>query len=212
MTLNDSTVLFYTLAFIVPGFILDSVISSFVPQKDERLQILFLRFLTLSCFNYAVWSWLIFLMVQKEMIIRHPFWIAFLWGLIIFVSPICLGLMIGYFSRSQKFQKIFEKIGYNIISSIPTAWDYKFWSIREHCVWVLITLSDDSQVAGLFGSSSFAASYRKGKDIYLQTVYKISDDGIWEEVQDSDGIIIDGEDIKYIEFWSDPEEINNEKI
>jgi hypothetical protein len=85
------------------------------------------------------------------------------------------------------------------INPIPTGWDWIF-STTEPC-YVLITLTDDTEIAGYFGSRSMASSDPDRKDIYIERVYKIPDDGRpWAEVDGSLGMHVDGSQIAYIEF------------
>jgi hypothetical protein len=71
---------------------------------------------------------------------------------------------------------------------------------------VLITLKDGSQIAGWFGKNSLASSELSERDIYLELVYKLEDDA-WQPVARSAGILINAEEIRYIEFWQDQTEV-----
>src|SRR2546429_1176139 len=59
MTFTSFDAVFFTVAFLVPGFIWESVLSLFLRRRDDRADRAWVRFLTLSAFNYALWSWLI---------------------------------------------------------------------------------------------------------------------------------------------------------
>ena len=59
-TIGSFDILFYTLSFIVPGFVLSWMLATLVPQRKLDAAEAFLRYLTLSCLNYAVWSGIIF--------------------------------------------------------------------------------------------------------------------------------------------------------
>lgn len=204
MTLDGPDVLYYTLAFLVPGFIMHSTLSAFVPQKAERSELSFLRFLALSCINYGVWAWLVYLIYRSSIFIGHPFRTAAVWGLIIFVSPLLLGLLIGYFNQREIVRKMLQQIGINTIHGCPTAWDYKF-SKTDKPEWVLVTLKDGSTVAGLFGSKSFASSEPGDRDLFIQKVWKLPDNGgeSWQPASRSAGIWIASDQIKHIEFMPD---------
>ena len=93
-------------------------------------------------------------------------------------------------------------MGLNFISQIPTAWDYKFSSFDERR-WVLVTLKDGGSVAGQFGGASFASSEPDERDIYIQKVYRVKQGQPWEPIESNDGILIRGDEIRYIEFWYD---------
>ena len=202
MTISGFDALFYTLAFLVPGFILQLTLSTFVPQKEEQTDLSLLRFLALSCVNYALWAWLVFLIVRTDFYLVHPYWTAAAWSVIILVSPALLGLLLAHFSQKETLRRLLQRIGFAPIHEIPTAWDYKF-SRTESALWVLVTLKDGARVAGLFGSRSLASSKSGERDLYIQKVYKIPSTGTWQPVSRSEGILLMGDQIKHIEFWGD---------
>ena len=90
-------------------------------------------------------------------------------------------------------------MGLSSIHVIPTAWDYKFSKTRKS-VWVQITLKDGKKICGLYGGKSFASSVAEERDLYLQQVVRVSKEGKWERLERSDGVLINGNEIKYIEF------------
>lgn len=202
MTLNSFDILFYTLAFVVPGFVLYTTLSMFVPLKSDQGQVSLLRFLFLSCINYAIWSWLVYYMVKTDFSIIHPLRTAALWGLIILISPILLGVLGGYLSKKELVRRTFQRVGLNPVHVIPTAWDYKFSTIKDR-LWVIVTLKDGSSVTGTFSSKSFVSSDEKDRDLYLEEVYDVLDTGPWEKVPRTQGILIRGDQIKHIEFFQD---------
>lgn len=207
MTITGFDMLFYTVGFVVPGFVWCSMVAMLVPQKSDQSQISLLRFLTFSCVNYALWSWLIYLLIKSEFFTEHPVRSAFAWGLIILISPLVLGLAMGHFSQKAKILQLLRRLGLSPMHPVPTAWDYKFGNTKD-AVWVLVTLKDGKQVAGLFGSKSFASSDAAERDIYIQSVYRISEHGPWERAPQNDGILIPSSEIKHVEFWSDEEDNN----
>lgn len=200
MALDKFDAIFYAFAFLVPGFILHSTVAMLIPQKERDLNLSLLRFLVLSSMNYAIWSWLIYLIFHLEFFNQHPFRSATAWGCIILISPIVIGLLIGHFSQKEFFRKILQRIGLNPIHTIPTGWDYKFSKTKEPS-WVIITLKNGSKIAGLYGTQSFASSDTKERDIYIQQVFQLSVGQAWNAVQRSDGILISKDQISSIEFF-----------
>jgi hypothetical protein len=198
MTLDRLDVVFYTLAFVVPGFILHSTFAMFVPRRDERTDLTLLRYLTWTSLNYAIWSWLVYLVFHAAFFTAHPVRSAIAWATIIFISPVVLGLLLAFLSQKEVARKALQRVGLNPIHEIPTAWDYKFSTTGP--AWVLVTLKDGSSVAGLFGSGSFASSDPSGRDLYVQEVFRAVLGGQWERVPRSEGILIQGEQIKHVEF------------
>ncbi|MFZ5909243.1 MAG: DUF6338 family protein [Chloroflexota bacterium] len=201
MIIDSFTTLFFILAFIIPGFIFNSVYRKFVPVRYQEKEATFLNFVTVSCVNYGVWSWLLFWVYQSKFYELYPLKTGLIWLLLIFISPVLLGIAWGIISMNQMVERIFGKVGINTIHPIPTSWDYKFSSTHEP-KWVLVTLKDKSLVAGLWGNASFASSDQQERDIYIQKVYKISPKSSWEATPDNnDGIWISGEQIRSIEFF-----------
>ena len=68
---------------------------------------------------------------------------------------------------------------------------------------MLVTLRDGTQVAGYFGDESMASSDPAYRDLYLENVYTIQEDGQWEPRDDSRGIYIEGSQIVFIEFFDE---------
>jgi hypothetical protein len=141
-------------------------------------------------------------MFQSSLFVNQPIRVALAWGVIILLSPILLGFLAGYFGQKEYIRRFLQSIGLNPIHVVPTAWDYKFSNIRK-AGWLLVTLQDGCVVAGLFGSKSFASSEAGERDLYIQEVYKISEEGPWAKIPQNEGIWISVSQIKHIEFWND---------
>ncbi len=148
--LSSFDAVFYTLAFIVPGFLCDSVLNVMVRRKTLAYERSLLRFLALSCVNYAIWSWLIILIVKSSFFVGRPLLEALGWGLIILVSPVVLGVVLGALSQRNTIRTLLERYGVYTVHPIPTAWDYFFSTTGP--VWVLVTLREGHRVAGRFGT------------------------------------------------------------
>ena len=52
----------------------------------------------------------------------------------------------------------------------------------------------------VFSARSFASSDPSDRDLYLEQIYKIEDDGLWQPVPMNRGVWIRGEAIRTIEF------------
>lgn len=198
MTVNGTETLFLTFAFLVPGFIWHSVQSLFVVKRSEPIQVLFLRLLTFSCLNYALWAGLIYAILILDTFRNSAFRTGVAWGCIIFISPTVLGVLGALNSQKGWLRWLFRKVGLASIHEIPTAWDYKF-SKTDRFVWVQVTLTDGTRIAGKYGSKSFSSSAAEERDLYLQELMKITKEG-WKPIPRSDGILVKGNEIKYIEF------------
>ena len=198
MTFASFDAVFFTIAFLVPGFIWESVLRLFLRRREDRADRAWVRFLTLSAFNYAFWSWLIYLLFARAGVLAQPWVAALAWFFILLVSPMALGAATGFLSQRATVRRLLARYGVYTVHPVPTAWDYVF----SHSTgsWVLVTLADGSTVAGVFGARSFASSDASERDLFLERLYEVEDDGPWQPMPMNRGVWIRGEAIRAIEF------------
>lgn len=183
---------------------MDLTVSRFFYKKSEQVPLILLRFLTFSCLNYILWIF-IYLLPWNKLILDNPSFLAIAFIIVIFISPLLLGLILGYASQQQWVERGLSILGFKTLSGFPSAWDYQFSQINNP-IWILVTLKDGSQVGGEFGKNSFASSELPERDLYLERVYRISEDNAWQPVAGTAGILIKADEIRYIEYWNDPVE------
>jgi hypothetical protein len=147
----------------------------------------------------------IYLLPWDKSVLENTVDLAIIFLVIIFISPLLLGLMFGLANQQQLVERGLAILGFRTLSGFPSAWDYKFSRINEP-LWVLVTLKDGSQVAGRFGKNSFASSESSERDLYLESVYQLSEDDPWQPVTETSGILIKADEIRYIEFLKDTKE------
>lgn len=202
---NTFDAVYYTIGFIVPGFIIDFCLRLFVPQKEWEEKRGVLYYLCLSCLNYAVWSWLVYILVKTNFAAEHPLASGLLWAVIVFVSPIFIAWLLLLLYRKNVAKALAKRMKLNIAHPTPTAWDYKFSTIKNK-TWVTVVLEDGQTISGFFWTNSFASSDFKERDVYLEKVYVIDEEsGEWSPVPRSDGMYVSGKTIKCIEFYEDSE-------
>lgn len=198
MSFDTFNAVFFTAAFLVPGFIWSAVLSMLVSRKSTEPQMRAVEFLTFSCINYGLWSWLIYPLFYNEWWGEHPYVSGAALFVIAFASPIGLGLVSGWMAQRNTVATVLERFGFNTVLAIPTAWDYHFSRGRPH--WVIVTLRDGSRLYGLFGLESFAGDGPESQDLYLETAFTLTDTEEWAPVEDSDGVWISAEQIAVLEF------------
>lgn len=200
MQLESFSGLYFIVSVLVPGFIYHGVITNFVAlRRNKEKEIILLGFLTATAFNYAICSPLIYLLVFSMVFSGHPIWQAFCWFAIIFMVPVVLAVLNARIIQRDGLGWLYRLLGLRSINPIPTGWDWIF-STTEPC-YVLITLIDGTEIAGYFGSRSMASSEPERKDIYIERVYEVPEEGgAWKEVARSLGMHVDGSQIAYIEF------------
>ena len=182
------------LVFFVPGAIILYVRSQLttgrLPPPSER----FLSYLLVSTIYLALS--LPHIDYNPELGISNlSSWRWIVW---LFAAPTGIGLALAL--SGSFLHNLLVRIGLSPVHPIPTAWDWKFSNINKQ--WVLVTLTDGSQVAGHLGSGSFVSSDPTERDIYIEKVYSIDPDTeTWQETGDS-GILIAPGQVQTIEFWS----------
>jgi hypothetical protein len=198
MSFDSFDVVFFTAGFLVPGFIWSAVLSLFVPVRSAAPQVRFLQFLTLSCINHGIWSWALFMIFRSGFVDEHPYRSGSFLGLIIFVSPLTLGVVCGLSQQKEWVIRFFSRFGIRTIHPIAEAWDWHFGQLKPY--WVLVTLKDGSHIYGLFGTRSFAASDSDKRDLYLEEQFHLLETGEWAPVEDSAGVLIMADEIAAVEF------------
>ena len=199
MQVDSATALFIALTFVVPGFIVHSTLSVLVPRREDRTELSFARFLTLSAFNYAVWSWLVYLLLTSQWLRDRPAFWSLCWALIILPGPVLVGLIWGIVSQREWDRRILLRLGLQPVHPIPTAWAWRFGTMKTGH-WILVRLKDGSQVAGYFGGKSFASSDPAERDLYVEQVWSI-ENGRWTKESPGKGILLSRGEISSIEFW-----------
>lgn len=189
------------LAFVVPGFVLHSVRAVFILSRAQSADMNLLRFMTLSAINYAVASPLIYLLVTADA--SDPKLLTSIgWFGVLLVCPAALGVLWTFSEKKGLLRSLLNRIKLTPINPVPTGWDWQFGRMEDPH-WILVTLTDGSQVAGYFGGESMASSDPEERDVFIELVYQIpSGGGAWIPCKDSKGILISKDRISHIEFRS----------
>jgi hypothetical protein len=90
----------------------------------------------------------------------------------------------------------------------PKAWDWRF--SRPERLFVLVTLTDGTQLGGYWGSRSFASSFPNEEDLFLEAVYDVEDGRIVQEKVRTRGAWVPKGSIRALEFWSAEDEGSND--
>jgi hypothetical protein len=200
MKLESLSDLYLTLAVLVPGFVYNAVILKFVPlRQNNQKEFALLRFVTTTALIFASCSWLIYLVEFNILFDPKSIWKAFAWFFIIFCWPIGVALIHARIIQQDGLRELYRFLHLRPINPVPTGWDWIFGKLQPY--FVIVTLTDGTEIAGYFGELSLASSDPDHKDIFLEKVYTIPEnDGDWVEVARSGGIHIDGGQIAYVEF------------
>ena len=183
-----------TLPLLIPGFIALWVRSQFVKGINPTLN------------KNSFVSYIAFSSIYDTLVVRFidSTWItdsSLIFLIIFVVGPATVGLLLGVNVQKNFVRGVLGRIGIYTIHALPTAWDWKFSrAVSEE--WVLVTLKNGVQFSGLFGLESFAASSRNERDLYIQWLYDIDEEGNWDPVDEKgSGVLISASEISTVEFW-----------
>jgi len=198
MTIASFEVVFYTAIFLLPGFIIKTIIDTLNPPKRERDATLFLSYLAYSLVNLALCSWAYMLanpLADNEC--NLPIYWLVLLGITI-VGTVFTSIIIGFLKHRRILHELAKKLKFNVIDPTPTAWDY--WFHKADLSFVVVTLKDGKQIHGFYGVNSFASSDQQERDLFLEKVYAELADGSMITTYENNGIYISKDMIKQIEF------------
>ena len=140
--------------------------------------------------------------------VRLPMWA---WSIFFYVGvPLVIGIGLGWVTENDWEYAWAEKMGMHFSHRIPTAWDFRFGRLPEN-TFILVTLKDGQAVAGRMTDGSFAASAKDGRDVYIGELWSApegeggegEEEGEWTKLEPERGLLICGEDIRFIEFFGD---------
>ena len=199
MIIESYEYVIYTAMFLLPGYLINRIISLLVPSKgiDETDKVL--RYLGYSLLNFTAWLWLFWLIKKNIETGRALYWLLLSFAVII--TSLVTGIVLGVINNKVLLRKLFQKAGLQVEHPIPTAWDYIF-SSPKHNRWTTVTLKSGKVLRGVYSNNSFASSDDNYRDLYLELSYiKDSADGdSWKLVDRTDGVWINPDEIAYIEF------------
>ena len=208
MTIDSMDIVYYSFAFLVPGYIMDEIIGLIIPADKEDVKIKAIKCLMYSIINYVIWaSWGIRILQNFFDSKSVLYWCVFVVALIL--TSILSGLFIGCLKGSEKIRHILNsillKIGLSASYPIPTAWDYKFNKLEQASgVWLLVTLKNGNIYRGWFGNNAIAGSNQTSKDIYMEACYvQMDPNDQWKKVDQTDGIWISADEIVVVEFFKE---------
>lgn len=115
------------------------------------------------------------------------------------VAPIVIGVASGVSASKNLIGRAARLAGLPLAHQIPTVWDLAFATLRRQS-YVVVTLTDGSQVYGYFGPNSFASSTDHDRDLLIEQVWEIDAAGNWSKSATGRSILLSGRDVRSIEF------------
>lgn len=193
--LKDLNSIYLTTAFIVPGLIITYMRSRFVTGRMEKLTDAVLGYFVITLIYYGLSVPLIgWILSYDQGLVKTLLW----WALII-VGPFVCGLLLGVATQREWLRWIAVKLRLRTVHNTPTSWDWQFANC-EAARFIMVTLTDGAIVAGIFGKQSFASTDPAERDIYIQELMDVGDDGLWAYRAEPTGILLLAKEIRYVEF------------
>jgi hypothetical protein len=192
MDIWETNKLILFLQFFVPGFIAIKVYDLFVPGEQRDAKQTVLDATAYSCINYAALSWLIYIDFHRNLSGQNPFLHGIILILVLLLFPVVIA--VGYFKlRTTRF------FGKYTVHPVKKPWDYVFG--KRESYWVIIALTDGTQIGGMYDTDSFASSFPAEEQIYLERVWEVEGQQFINPVHRSKGVIISGKNINWIQFF-----------
>ena len=183
------------LTFIVPGLIVLFVRGQFLTGRNHKHTDAILSYFTISAIYFA----LIFPLVAKwsEAEKMSPLLSHAIWSSLVFFGPAVLGLALGVNARKDYLRRLLRWCGLNPVHPIAPAWDWKFGDTRAS--YVRVVLKGGETIVGFLGEDSISSSDQNERDLYLEKIYDLQEDGEWKDVGNL-GLLVKADEIRFIEF------------
>jgi hypothetical protein len=181
-------------ATLAPGIIILGARQSFMAAPAPKLEDRLISYAYTSILYYAAANVVI---GSIDLSAVQPWAVSFSEYIAI---PAVIGATLGVAVRIDALDWLWRIIRIRPIHHAPTAWDWQFSRINKG-TFVLVTLKDGSQVAGVYGDGAFSSSKGGERDLFLSSVYDMGTGGTWAEMSPPRSILLCGRDIKTIEFF-----------
>ena len=193
--LKDLNNIYLVSTFIIPGLIITYIRAQFIAGRMEKMTDAVLGYLTITFIYYGISIPFIgYILSYEQGLVKSIFW----WVLII-LGPAIFGVFLGVAIQREWLRWIAIKLRLRLVHNTPTSWDWRF----ANCLtarFLMVTLTDGSAVAGIFGSGSFASTDPTERDLYIQEIMDVDEAGEWSYRSEQTGILILAKEIRYVEF------------
>lgn len=183
------------LILFIPGFISITVYDLLIAGEKREFTKSMFQVIAFSALNFASLSWLVSLNYQYKTYENH-----------IVLFSVSAMMIFVFFPAFWTFCWVWlikqDWIARKIVHPIKRPWDWFF--DKNESMWAIITLKDGRKIGGIYGASSYVSSYPLQEQIYLETIWKLDENGAFvAPVERSKGVIILGEDISTVEFFEE---------
>jgi hypothetical protein len=198
-------------AFVLPGFVTVLLQEHMFKSADDPTPLdRLLRIVAYSVVSYLLIAIAVIVLDVRRSDILHeyhrytadPAQLVWRGVLLVLVPAVIVAGSTLLLSRWRRRGPLLERIGLNSRHNEPTAWDFFFRQARN--AYVTIRLVDGHQVAGYYGSESFAAYAKDGRDLFLEQGCDWDAEAEWfaEPVPESCGIWVNTTNAVLVEFYT----------
>lgn len=183
------------LGYVVPGLIILYVRAQFLTGRIAAHKDALLSYFTLSIIYLAIVNAGLAVVTGSSAPLHEQ---THYWLPILLVGSVIFGALIGLNASLGITRWCLRKLGVHIPHVMESAWDWRFSRFPESLV--TITLKDGSRIYGWCGAGSFIGSDPKDRDLYIEQVYEVDDEGNWTLKTPGKGIYITGGEVRTIEL------------
>lgn len=182
------------ISLLAPGLIIVSIrsraITGSAPEFKDRL----VAYGLISVGYYAA--------VAPLFHIHHGLALpAWLWSFLqYFAVPLLVGIGSAYAHQHRLTYRVAELARLHLAHHLPAAWDYTFQSLPAG-TFILVRLTDGTEVPGRMGKNSFASSSREERDLLIEELWEIDSSGAWAPSNPPRNVLLCGKDIRTTEIF-----------
>jgi hypothetical protein len=192
----DAVVLF--VVFIFPGLISIHIYRLHLPARDIDWKNVITEALFYSCLNFALCLPILVPLHAGGLAASNPYLYVGLLMVVLLVTPVVFTSALCWALRSRRLMARLQL-------PYPTAWDY-FFDARKPA-FVLIQLKNGCRIGGFYGPKSYATSFPREGDIYLEAVFEVDEHGRFGDMIDnSAGVLVRKDEYELVEFFEIPEQ------
>ena len=172
MVVASEEVFFLTISYLIPGFLINTLIENSLYLKRNTLSTAILNYFVFSLLNIALFTSIdkMYYIVFGQYLINNVILISFFRSL---VMPMFIWMLIMRAYKSSYGKRLVNAMGLSKEHLTETSWDYIFYNITQvGGAYLIITLRDYTNIYGFVGDQSFISSNKEGSnDIYIENVF-----------------------------------------
>lgn len=194
MDVFDAENLKALISALAPGLIILGIRQRFIAGPEPSFQDRALAYAAVSALYYALSSPIAALLTGPGRL--EPWALNALQYVLV---PAATGVAAGFVVSNDMVGTALRKLHLAPVHHVPTSWDYALSRMQGEN-YLLVTLTDGTQVAGFYGQQSFASSSNSERDLLIESVWTVNGEEPWTEADPPRSVLLCGRDIRFIEF------------